>query len=449
MKAELSRIISTSKNGAGARCLLLFGDDLRVQQSAQNLINSLVPEEQRGFNLERFDGRATPWDRLEASLMTPPFFPGTKVVWIENAPYFISREQRAELGDRVMQLWSDGKQQEAGKLLIDLLVLEGWTQERWESLKAGAAREISELLDAEAVEEVEKLVAFCNSQEIDFSRRRSAQAQGLEALLERGLPPWSFLLMTTEQVDKRIRLYKRLDDLSAVLYLGLARDRAGKVSPESLLEFIHERMREAGRTAEARVREMIVQRSPADLRGLSQELEKLFLYAGDRSALRAQDVESISTDHGQAWVFDLTRAISERNPYAALSHLARLLASGEHPLKLLGALAGEARRLLAARQLLEGELLGRWRPGMSYAQFQQLLDHGAAPQRARNSYGDYMCLLRAERLSMADLLRYMNGIHDADLRLKSSGKNPRTVLELLILGMCLGEKKGSSAGARE
>ena len=447
MKPELTSLISKIKDGVGARCVLLFGDDLRVEETVQQIINLLVPEEHKGFNIERFDGRATPWDRLEASLMTPPFFPGTKVVWIENAPYFMSREQKGDLGDRILQLWSDGKQQEAGKLLIDLLILEGWSQERWESLNADGSREISELLESDAEDEVEKLVAFCKSQEIDFTRRRSAQSQGLEPLLELGLPPWSFLLMTADQVDKRMRLYKRLDDLDGIIYLGLGRER-GKVSREDLLQFINERLRRAGKTADARVREMIVQRSPSDLRSLSQELEKLCLYAGERSGLRAEDVEGISTDHGQAWVFDLTRAISECNACTALSHLARLLASGEHPLKLLGALASEARRLLAARQLLDGELRSRWRPGMSFAQFQGVLAHGPMSQRTRSSYADYMCVLRAERLSMTELLRYMSGIHDADLCLKSSGKNPRTVLERLILGACLGEKKRSGAGAR-
>jgi DNA polymerase III delta subunit len=447
MIPESTSLLSKIKNGAGARCVLLFGDDLRVQETAQGVINTLVPQEERAFNVERYDGRATAWDRVEAALMTPPFFTGIKVVWVEDAPYFISREQKGELGHKVMQLWSDGKQQDAGKLLIDLLVVEGWTRERWEGLQEDATRAISELLDTEAEQEVEKLLAFCRSQEIDFNRRRSAQFQGLETLLERGLPPWSFLLMTTDEVDKRIRLYKRLDGLGAVVYLGLERDRGGRVSRDNLLEFINQRLRERGKTADAQVREMIAQRSPADLRGLGQELEKLFLYAGERTVLRAQDVESISTDHGEAWVFELTRAIADRNPHAAFSHLARLLASGEPPLKLLGALAGEARRLLAARQLLDGELRGRWRRGMSYAQFQQVLAHGTVPQLTRSSYGDYMCLLRVERLSLSELRRYMGAIHDADLRLKSSGNSPRSVLERLILGMCSGERKRTGEGA--
>jgi len=451
MKRDLTSVITEIKNGKGARCLLLFGDDLQVQETCAAVIDLLVSKEQRGFNLERFDGRVAPWEQVHASLMTPPFLPGIKVLWIENAPYFISREQKGELGEKVLQLWGDGKQEEAGKLLIDLLVVEGWTQEQWERTAPGAARELVKLLGVEDGEgqkelaEVDALWAFCKSQGIDMSRRRGVEAQGLAELLERGLPEWGFLLLTAVQVDRRMRLYKLFDELGAVFHLGLERDRSGKVSRENLLEFINRRMRQAGKTMEPQAREMIVQRAASDLRSLSQELEKLFLYAGERAAIRAQDVEVIFTDQGEGWVFDLTRAIGERDPWAALSQLARLISRGEHPLKLLGAIASETRRLLAARQSLDGELRGRWRRGMSYPQFQQQVLPQEAPVLTRNPYGDYMCLLRAERFSLSELCRYMDGIHDADFRLKSSGVNPRLVMERLVLGMCVGEKKTTAA----
>lgn len=80
---------------------------------------------------------------------------------------------------------------------------------------------------------------------------------------------------------------------------------------------------------------------------------------------------------------------------------------------------------------------------MSFAQFQQRVLPAGGPLLTRNPYGDYMCLLRAERFSMSRLRRHMDGIHDADFRLKSSGGNPRLVIERLILGMCLSEKKGA------
>src|SRR5262245_44580161 len=104
--------------------------------------------DQRGFNFERFDGRNASWEQIEASLMTPPLLPGNKLLWVENVPYFFSREQKGELGEKALELWREGKRDEAAKLLIDLLVLEGWTQDQWDALEPSSAQALLTLLDA-------------------------------------------------------------------------------------------------------------------------------------------------------------------------------------------------------------------------------------------------------------------------------------------------------------
>jgi DNA polymerase-3 subunit delta len=175
---------------------------------------------------------------------------------------------------------------------------------------------------------------------------------------------------------------------------------------------------------------------------LQQELEKLLLYVGDQALIRTQDVDLIFADQGEGWIFDLTRAIAEREALAALAHLARLMAQGEHPLKLLATIAAEVRKLLAARQLLDGELRGRWKRGLSYPQFQQIVLKDSVPLLTRNPYADYMCFQRAEHFSVAELRSYLAGVYDADRGLKSSGHDPRLVMEKLILSMCLGSRNG-------
>jgi DNA polymerase-3 subunit delta len=441
MAVRTNTVAKSLKNNEQVRCLLIFGDDLRVTEKVKSLISSLVPADQQVLNVDRIDGRITPWERVRASLMTPPFFPGTKVVWIEDAPYFMTGDQRNELGEKVMQLWNEGKEQDAAKLLADVLVLEGWTQERWEAPAPGATREIAALVNSDDENAVERLMEYCRRQPLDLGRRRSAQLHGLEDLLEQGVPAWAFLLMTATQVDRRMRLYKRLEQMSAVLYLGLERERYGKVSRDALQAFITDRLLAAAKTADAQARESIIQRAPADLRKLGNELDKLFLYVGERSSLRAHDVDAIVTDYGEDWVFELTNAISDQNACAALANLNRLMACGRHPLLLLGALASEARRLIAARELLDGVLRDRWKRGMLYPQFQQQVARGGLPSGMRGSYGEYMCFTRAQRFTMPDLRRYLSAIHDADARLKSTGTNPRLVLEELIFSVSIRDER--------
>jgi DNA polymerase III subunit delta len=446
VKRDLRTLLTDLKAGRGPQLLLLFGDDLQVDETCKAVLNQLVPADRRGFNFERFDGRTASWEQIESSLMTPPFLPGKKLLWVENAPYFFSREQKGEVGERILDLWRDGKKDAAGKLLIDLLVVEGWTQEQWERLADSSSRAFLELLlvdDPESQGDIEALLSYCKSRDFDLSKRKGSEEHRLAALLEQGLPEWSFLLLTAVQVDRRTRLYKRFEEIGAALYLDLERERSGKASRDSLLEFINSRIRQAGKTLDPQAREMILARAGDDLRALQQEIEKLLLFVGERAVIRAEEVEAIVADRGEGWIFDLTRALGERNATAALAQLARLLAQGEPALKILGTIAAEIRRLLSARQLLATDLAKLWKRGMTYQQFQQTVLQQGLPPITRNPYGDYMCFQRAERFSLAELRADMEKLFQTDYRLKSSGHQPRVVLEQLILSMCLSSPRAS------
>ena len=178
MKRYLEGVLSEFRKGKGPSLLLLYGDDFQVHEATKAILDLLVPAEKRAFNLERFDGRSTPWGEIEATLMTPPFFSGIKTVLVENAPYFLSREHKGELGEKVLHLWGEGKKDEASRLFLDLLLLEGWTQERWEKLQGPfSATQVIELFGGdgkEIKEEVEGLFAFCRSTGMDLSQDRKS-----------------------------------------------------------------------------------------------------------------------------------------------------------------------------------------------------------------------------------------------------------------------------------
>jgi DNA polymerase-3 subunit delta len=286
-------------------------------------------------------------------------------------------------------------------------------------------------------EEAEALVMFCKHRPFEFAARRGSRTQRLASLLDQGIPDWGFLLLTAVEVDRRTKLFKRLDEIGAVLDLGLDRDRSGRINRESLVEFVHKRLRHDGKTLEPRAREGLLNRAGDDLRGFQQELEKLLLFVGERPKIGVEDVELIVADRGEGWIFDLTRALGERDASTALAQLGRLIGQAEHPLKILSSVATEVRRLLSARQLLAGALAKAWRRDITYAQFQQIMLKHEIPALGRNPYADYMCLQRAQRFSLAELRLFMEGLFDADLKLKSSGVEPRIVLEKLILEMCL------------
>ena len=443
MKRDLPTLLSEIRQGKGPSLLLLHGDDFRVYAATQAILDLLVPPENRSFNLERFDGRSVSWDEIEAGLRTPPFLSGTKAILVENAPYFVPRENKKELGEKVLQLWGEDKKDEAARLFLDLLVLEGWSQERWERVEgSSSAAEIAALLGDGGKEgrlEAEALLTFCRSRGMDLNQNRGDEGDRLMEFLEIGLPPWALLLMTAAHVDRRTRLYKKLEEKGAALDLAPERERSGRIAREALAEFLDRRLKEAGKRVEPQAREMILARAGTQLWAFNQELEKLLLYVGKEASIRAKDVEEIFLDQGEGWVFDLTKALAARDSVGALSHLARLLSQGHHPLALLGPIGGEVRRLLAARQLMEGELRERWRAGMNYPQFQQSLVHDGVAPLPGNPYFVYMSFKGAENFTLKGLARYLDLLYQTDIRLKSSGHSPRIAMERLILEMCVEE----------
>ena len=442
MKQELEAVLAEIRKGEEPSLLLLHGDDYQVHAASKALLDLLVPPERRAFNLEQFDGRVAPWDEIEAALMTPPFLPGTKTVLVENAPYFLSREHKGEVGARVLQLWGEGKKDEAAKLFLDLLIVEGWTQERWERFQdSTSGAELAELLGGdgrELKEEVEGLLLFCRNSGMELSQRRGGEGHRLMEFLEQGLPPWDVLLITAN-VDRRTRLYKRFEEKGSVLDLSIGREKSGRMSREALAEFLDQRLKEGGKKIEAQAQGMILARAGAELWAVHQELEKLFLYVGEEPWIKVKDVEEVFLDQGEAWVFDLTKAIVERDSIEALGRLVRLMSQENHPLQLLGVIAGEVRRLLAARQLIDGELRQKWARGMTYPQFQKSVLQGGPPLVTRTPFGDYMAFQKADNFTTAKLLRYLEEVYQADIRLKSTGHPPRMVMERLILEMCLKE----------
>lgn len=439
-KRDLEAVLAEARKGTPPSVILIHGDDFQVHAATKAILDVLVPEENRAFNLERFDGQSASWDEIEASLRTPPFFPGKKTVWVENAPYFLAREHRGELGERVLQLWREGKREQAARLFLDLLFLEGWSQEKWDKAQGRLSpSEVAKLFGVEGrevAEETEALFEFCRSRGIDASHRRAGDEHEVLDVLEQGVPIWDVLLLTASHVDRRTGLYRRFEAKGTVLDLSLERQKSGRISREIVAEFLDRRLRESGKRIEREAREMIFTRAGDELWALHQELEKLLLYIGEEPWINLRHVEEVFLDHGEAWVFDLTEAIAGRDALGALGCLGRLLSQGEHPLRLLGTIASEVRRLLSARTLIEGEMRHRWKSHMSSSEFQRLILQGGEPLLTRTPGGDYMSFQKAERFKTHELLRYLELIYKTDMQLKSTGGAPRVLMERLILEMC-------------
>ena len=86
---------------------------------------------------------------------------------------------------------------------------------------------------------------------------------------------------------------------------------------------------------------------------------------------------------------------------------------------------------------------------MTFQEFQRNVLPQGTPLITQNPYGDYMSFQRAHSFTTGELVRFLHLIFQTDIRLKSTGKSPRIVMERLILEMCQGEREDAVHEIRE
>ena len=436
MAQDVETLLTGLREGKGPAIILLHGDEFRVRGASRAILKLVAPDSDGALGTSTFDGRSTSWDQVEAALMTPSLFVSACTVVVENVPWFAPAERKVDLLDKCLSLWEEGQRDESGRAFMALLRSEGWTPEQW--LAAADPSELAGTLkDYRAhAREIQTVWQYCREQNMAPGNPRADEQGRILQLLEQGLPAGSRLLLLAPQVDKRGRGYKQLTRQGCVVDLSVERDRSGRIRRESLSSFLDQRLRRARKRIDPRAREALLSRCGNELWAVHQEIEKLVLYVGDAETVGLSDVEEIFTDQSESWVFDLTDSLGQRDALQALGFLRRLMADGEYPLRVLGAIASQVRRLLSARQLLDHELARVWRRRMSYAEFQQRVPPDTDGLPTKSPYANYLTLQRAERFTLPELKDFLRLIRETDARLKSSGHQPQAVMERLILEMC-------------
>ncbi|MFQ5992538.1 MAG: DNA polymerase III subunit delta [Nitrospiraceae bacterium] len=151
-----------------------------------------------------------------------------------------------------------------------------------------------------------------------------------------------------------------------------------------------------------------------------RELEKLAAYVSNGETVSVQHVEALRGIEPGASVFDLTDAIGHKDRGRALRILARNLEAGEAPLRILGALAWQYRRI--------------WKTKVLLLQGGQVGEAARALRMAPFKVREFLHLFSDSHLRAA--FRLFAKV-DAALKGGSAGR-PARVLESLLLELCAG-----------
>lgn len=160
------------------------------------------------------------------------------------------------------------------------------------------------------------------------------------------LPEYLVMVFVEQEVDKRNRMYK------AVQKAGYAAEFA-KQTEQTLLTWVAGILKKNQKSITRGDAEYLLSRTGTDMSNIYSEVEKLICYAYDRSVITKQDIDAVCTEQMENRIFEMIRAVTERNQKKALDLYYDLLALKEPPMRILFLIAKQFNQLLQAKELTE------------------------------------------------------------------------------------------------
>jgi len=219
--------------------------------------------------------------------------------------------------------------------------------------------------------------------------------------------PFTVLVFEAAQLDKRMALWKLLEEKALVASMEIDSREAAALAISTAKDF--------GVQLDSDAADLLVDALNAEPARIHVELEKLSLYAQQKGKITASDVEELVDSARKYLVWDMADILAEGRRDAALVFLDGLLRNGETPQMLVGALTFMYRRLLAANSL-----------GPRVNKFEAARHLGMPADAAERA------MFQARRFSRDKLIAAMKSLADADSTLKSGVKDTRAALEVLI-----------------
>ncbi|ALC89876.1 DNA polymerase III subunit delta [Bacillus sp. FJAT-18017] len=233
----------------------------------------------------------------------------------------------------------------------------------------------------------------------------------LEAYIKEPAPYSVLVFMAPyEKLDERKKITKELKRLAAVADMK-------KLSEPELKAWISDKADKNGITLKPEAVETILSLAGSNLTMLSNELDKLALYAGEGGKIDAATAEMLIPKSLEQNIFSLTDKVVQRNSAEALRIYYDLLKQNEEPIKILALLAGQFRLIYQIKELS--------RKGYGQQQIASALK--VHPYRVKIAAG------LASRFGDEELAKIIAMIADADYQMKTGGADKSLLVELFLM----------------
>ena len=160
------------------------------------------------------------------------------------------------------------------------------------------------------------------------------------------LPDYLCLVFVEDEVDKRSKMYKAVKSCGRI-------GEFARQDEKTLLQWAAGILKREGKNITQRDMELLLTMTGIDMGNLRMELEKLITYTGDRNVVTRADIQEVCTTQTQNKIFDMVRAVTEKNQKRALDLYYDLLTLKEPPMRILFLLAKQFRQLLLVKEYTE------------------------------------------------------------------------------------------------
>ena len=274
-----------------------------------------------------------------------------------------------------------------------------------------------DLSPAEIVERANTMSFFAHRLVVvdEVTYFQDGQTADLEPLMEyfSNPNPSTCLLLIAESVHRGRKLYKALERAGEIL------EFCAPKRPQEWLAWVLSELKTRGKSMDTQVASQFIEWAGHQTGVLSQELDKLVVFVGERPKITMEEVKIITTRTIEASIFDLLDAVAVRSSAKAIQTLREVLRE-EHPLKVLTLMVRQVRLLLGCDALRKR--------GGNMAEVPSVL--GIKPYEGQKVWQQSL------RLSTKQLSKGLSECLNTDVALKSGGGDPGFLLEMMIVRFC-------------
>ena len=224
------------------------------------------------------------------------------------------------------------------------------------------------------------------------------------------VPDYLCMIFVETEVDKRGKMYKAAKAPGRVVEFSVQ-------NSQMLTKWVLQILNREGKKITQRNMELFLTKTGTDMGNIRMELEKLLSYTMGRSVVEREDIEAVCTTQTTNKIFEMVRAVTEKDQKKALDLYNDLLTLREPPMRILFLLARQFNQLMVTKEMME----------KGYGQPEIASRLGVPPFGARS----YLPIARRYRFSQ--LLQAVKDFTEAEELVKTGRLGEALSVELLIV----------------